>query len=82
VSAADPSRNDARGSVSAAEARAMNGSNGSTPITEAGADRLRIAWLKAPVPHPTSSQRRAGGTSNHATNWSATGRLQRPMYRS
>ena len=77
-----PSRNDARGSVSVIEARSMNGSAGSMPMTALGSDRLRIASVRAPVPQPTSSHRRPGGTSSQPTNWSATSRLQRPLYRS
>jgi hypothetical protein len=60
----------------------MNDSVGSMPMMVVGADRFRMAWVKAPVPHPTSSQRCPGGTASQVMNWSATGRLQRPMYRS
>lgn len=41
-----------------------------------------IVCVRAPVPHPTSSQWAEGFGRSHSTNARASGRLQRPMYAS
>ena len=50
-----------------------------------GSDHVRritstIAAQSAPVPHPTSSQRRPAGMFSHERNTGATSRLHRPTY--
>ena len=61
-------------------APSMKPSERSIPCTMRGANLVAaIARESAPVPHPTSSQRRSSGRESHSTNARATGSLQRPM---
>jgi hypothetical protein len=71
--------NDDRASWACVRANSMNGAEGSHPTTDAGDACVEIAFVIAPVPHPTSSQWTPPGTRSHETNLDASCRLRRPM---
>jgi hypothetical protein len=50
----------------------------SIPSTICGDAVLRMVWLRAPVPHPTSNQLAHDGTSRQVRKWRATSLLHRP----
>ena len=79
---ASPTSKRARESAMCSSAQATKLWDESTPTTDVGLQRSRMAWVSAPVPQPTSTQRCEGLTSSQRRNPTATCRLQRPTYRS
>jgi hypothetical protein len=51
----------------------------SIPITVLGDAASRIAWLRIPVPQPTSNHLDPNGISKHSMNFRTTSLLQRPI---
>src|SRR3954447_1499846 len=77
-----PTSKRTRGSTISLAAEARKSVDGSTPRISRGLATSRIAWVKAPVPQPTSSHARPGDWPSQVRRTPATGRLQRPMYAS
>ena len=81
-SMAPPWRNSATRAAGRVRAKASCASDGSIPCTSAGAHRSTSSSVKAPLPQPTSIQRKPGGGASQSRKISPASRLQTPIIRS